>query len=191
MASKKRHFVLAALVLALGAAVYLNWQFSSDNGLFATDTVTSSKELGEAQFVNNVPEGENEGNNKDNNEEKKEEEKPSEYFTKAKSTRQKARDEATEMIKEILEDAKSTEETKAEAIKQAAAIAKNIEQEANIESLVRSKGFTEALAFIQNGECSIVVGPEPLNESLVISIKDIVTGQSGIPVDKIKISEAK
>ena len=187
MASKKRNIVLAALVLALGAAVYLNWQFSSENGLFATDTVSSSKELGEAQFVNNVPEGEN----GENNEEKKEEAKPSEFFTKAKATRQKARDEATEMIKEILEDAKSTEETKAEAIKQAAAIAKNIEQEANIESLVRSKGFTEALAFIQNGECSIVVGPEPLNESLAISIKDIITGQSGIPADKVKISEAK
>lgn len=187
MASGKRHLVLAALVLALGAAVYLNWQFSSNNDLFATDTATSTKELGEAQFVNNTPQ-EQSGEKTDA---KPQETPPSEYFAKAKTTRQKARDEATEMIKEILEDTKSTEETKAEAIKQATVIAKNIEQEANIESLIRAKGFTEALAFIQNNEASIVVGPEPLNENLAISIKDIVTSQAGIPMDKIKILEAK
>ena len=48
----KRQLVLAALVVALGAAVYLNWQFSGDNQLLATNTVTSQKELGEAQLVN-------------------------------------------------------------------------------------------------------------------------------------------
>lgn len=52
MAFGKRQLVLAALVVALGAAVYLNWQFSDNRDLLATNTVTSSqKELGEAQYV--------------------------------------------------------------------------------------------------------------------------------------------
>ena len=33
----KRQLVLAALVVALGAAVYLNWQFSGDNQLLTTE----------------------------------------------------------------------------------------------------------------------------------------------------------
>ena len=60
MAFGKRQLVLAALVVALGAAVYLNWQFSDNRDLLATNTITSSqKELGEAQYVNNSVSGEN------------------------------------------------------------------------------------------------------------------------------------
>lgn len=31
----KRQFIIAALVVALGAAVYLNWQFSANDSLFS------------------------------------------------------------------------------------------------------------------------------------------------------------
>lgn len=193
----KRQLILSALILALGTAVYLNWQFSSNKELIDTNKIISTKELGEAKFVNNTVEGsstdESEKKEEKPGEEQKEESKEnaSEYFSKTKAARQKARDEATDMIKEILEDVKSSEETKAEAIKQAAIVAKNIEQEANIESLVRAKGFKECLAFIQNDECSIVVGGGDLTESLAVSIKDIVSGQGGISADKIKIMQAK
>lgn len=186
----KRQIILAALVLALGTAVYLNWQFSSNKDLIDDNSIISTKELGEAQFVNNTPAQEQDDQNKtETNEEPK---SASEYFSKAKNTRQKARDEATEMIKEILEDAKSSEETKSEAIKQASEVAKHIEQEANIESLIKAKGVADCLAFIQNEECSVVVGGgESLNENLAVAIKDIISGQGGISPDKIKIVEAK
>lgn len=192
MGSKKRHIILAALVLSLATAVYLNWQFSSNKELTSTDSIMSTKELGQAQFVNNSQKceakPENSEADKNNAEESKE---SSDYFNKAKTERQKARDEATESIKEILENAKSSEETKAEAVKKATEIAQKIEQESNIENLVRAKGFSECLAFLQNDECSLVVTGAELNESSAISIKDIVCGQAGISSDKIKIIEAK
>lgn len=191
MTFKKRQLILAVLVLALGSAVYLNWQFSSDKSLSSTDAVTSTKELGQAQFVNNTVDQQT--NSEESKDDKKEEvpKNSSEYFSKAKTERQKARDEAIDMIKEILEDAKSSEEAKAEAIKQGAIIAKRIEQESNIENLIKAKGFSECLAFIQNDECSVVVSSEGLDESSAISIKDIVCGQGAIALDKIKIVEAK
>ncbi len=191
MAFGKKQLILSALVLALGTAVYLNWQFSSGQDLIDENSIISTKELGEALFVNNTPS--NEGDN-DKKDEKKEEQpkNASEYFSKTKSARQKARDEATEMIKEVLEDSKASEEAKAEAIKQASEVAKHIEQEANIESLIKAKGVADCLAFIQNEECSVVVGGgEALNENLAVAIKDIVSGQGGIAPDKIKIVEAK
>lgn len=46
MKIQKKHFILAALVLALGTAVYINWQFSD------TSSNTTSKELGAASYVN-------------------------------------------------------------------------------------------------------------------------------------------
>ena len=66
-----------------------------------------------------------------------------------------------------------------------------MKQETNIENLVKAKGFEECIASIQNGECSVIVGSGSLDENSAIVIRDIVSGQSGIPYEKIKIVEAK
>lgn len=49
MKIQKRHVLMASLVLALGAAVYLNWQFTGNSDMLSVD---ASKKLGEAQYVN-------------------------------------------------------------------------------------------------------------------------------------------
>ena len=54
MGFRKKQVILAALVLALGTAVYLNWQFSSNQDLIADNSIMSTKELGEAQFVKSL-----------------------------------------------------------------------------------------------------------------------------------------
>lgn len=189
MAFGKRQLVLASLVVALGVAVYLNWQFSGNQDLMATNITEATKELGEAQYVNTLETTESgeSGDSASNGESAQ----PSDYFAQARMNRQKARDEATEMVKEILNDIKSSEAAKAEAVKQAAEIAKIIQQESNIENLVKAKGFKECVAFIQNKECSVVVGEGTLDQASAITIKDIVAGQSGVAYDKIKITQSK
>lgn len=200
----KRQLVLAALVVALGAAVYLNWQFSDNSDLLAANTtVESGKELGEAEFVNNntassltsgteentsssPADGDSSSSSASNISSSAEQ-----YFAQAKVSRQQARDDAVDSLEEIIDSVQSSESAKAEAVKQAAEIAKNIEQESNIENLIKAKGFAECLAFIQNGECSVVVSSTGLLDNEAITIKDIVAGQSGISYDKIKIVEAK
>lgn len=192
MAFGKRQLVLASLVVALGAAVYLNWQFSGNNDLMATTTAEATRELGEAQYVNNAQvESKADGDGSAQPENKENTNASQDYFKKARENRQNARNAAAETVKEILNDVKSSEAAKAEAIKQAADIAKVIQQESNIENLVKAKGFEECVAFIQNNECSIVVSPKGLDAASVITIKDIVAGQAGVPYDKIKIMEAK
>lgn len=194
----KRQLVLAALVVALGAAVYLNWQFSDNNALVQPTSVSANKEIGQAQFVNNstdgtVPKDKDTSSKSDTSGKTQKTAKPSEdalaYFAQVKVERQKTHDGAVDLAKEVLEAADSSDEAKKEAVDKAAEIAKNYEQETNIESLIKAKGFTECLAFIQNGECSIVVCKAELNDDGVIAIKDIVTGQSGIEFDNIKITE--
>lgn len=199
MAFGKRQLVLAALVVALGAAVYLNWQFSDQNNLLATETVNSAaqetgKELGEAQYVNqnatSTPSQAEAASSVEGSGSKMSAE-AEQYFAQARVSRQKARDEAVDTLKGLIADVSQSDAAKTEAVTQAAAIAKNIEQENNIENLVKAKGFAECVAFLQNGECSVVVNSEGLLDSEAIAIKDIVAGQAGIPYDKIKIVEAK
>ncbi len=189
----KRQLVLASLVLALGAAVYLNWQFSSTDSLTAPKVETSSKELGQAEFVNSSTDSSAEDTSDDNkeNEESSVEtsKETSEYFSSATIERQKTQDKIIDDAKEILEAVSSDDKLKEEALEDAALLAKIVAQQTNIESLIKAKGINECLAFIQNGECSIVVSKGQLSDENIIMIKDIVEGQAGIDFEKIKITE--
>jgi stage III sporulation protein AH len=89
----KRQIILASLVLGLGIAVYLNWQYTSGAlDLPVTNAVgEEADEYGEAQFVDGaMAEGE-EGLTAEVNAIQDGEET---FFVEAKLSRQKARDEA-------------------------------------------------------------------------------------------------
>ena len=189
MTMGKRQLVLAALIVALGAAVYLNWQFSGNNQLLATNAVTSTAdhEFGEAQLAD-VPVS---GPSKTSSSAVKANASVSAYFSEARLSRQKSRDQAVELLEKVLTDAKSNEAAKKDAVAQAAIIAQNTLKESNMENLIKAKGFADCMAFIQNSECSVVVKTNDSSQNNAIVIKDVVAGQAGIPYDKIKIVEVK
>ena len=198
----KRQLVLAALVVALGAAVYLNWQFSGDNQLMVADAAalsptgeTSEKELGTAELVGYSEEtgGEGEPAQAASAAPAEASGSVSEYFTEARLSRQKSRDSAVDLLEQVLESVDSDEEAKKEAVAQAAEIAQNEIQESNIENMIKAKGFEDCMVFLQNEECSVVVQTDgdSLLPNQALAIKDIVGGQSGTAYDKIKIIEAK
>ena len=157
MAIRKRQLVLAALVVALGAAVYLNWQFGGNSQIVDAGTSVSDKELGAAQLVNGSVDS-----------------SPSSAVSEA--------------VQKVLDDTTADENTKTEAANQAAEISQNIVTETNIENLVKSKGFVDCVAFIQNGACNVVVQKDGEFASAdAIAIKDIVVAQAKISADKITI----
>lgn len=188
----KRQLVLAALVVALGAAVYLNWQFSGNN-LIATNAVTSvpGREYGQAQLANTSAVSGVPKKSSSTSSDVKTNAAVSTYFSEANLSRQKARDKELELVEKVISDTKSNDAAKKVAVAQAALIAQNILRENNIESLIKAKGFTDCIVFIQNSECSVVVKTKDSTQDNAIVIKDIVAGQAGITYDKIKIVENK
>ncbi len=193
----KKQLILTGLVLTLGAAVYLNWQFSGNTDLISgSDAVSVSKELGEAEFVNTSSDkkaGESTAQKSTELSSSKEStasasKSSDEYFSQAKVNRQQTQDDIAEMTKKILESSEESDTAKAEAVAKAAELATVMEQQTNVESLIKAKGFEECMVFIQNGECSIVVRDSDLTADDALIIKDIATGQTGITVDKIKVT---
>lgn len=187
----KRQLVLAALVVALGAAVYLNFVLSGNTKLPATDAVTSGRELGQTLFVNasgSAITSKPSGTSKPASGVKT---SASDYYAEAELSRQKARDAAKETISDVLNNTKTDDAAKKEAISKAAVIADNILKESSIENLIKAKGFANCIVSIENGECDVVVQPKGTAQDDAIIIKDIVSGQSGISYDKIKIIENK
>jgi len=204
MAIQKRQVIIATMVLALGVAVYLNWQFSGERELKTTETLETVKELGESQFVNNpagltssggsageaaeVAAGEgavsSEGAQQTSG-------TASQYFAEARLARQKSRDESIELLNSLVKDLEATDKAKLEAVKQAAEMAKSMSGEASLESVIKAKGFADCMVHLQNDTCTVVVQADELLPSDAITIRDAVNSQAGTTHENIKIINVK
>ena len=109
----------------------------------------------------------------------------------AQIDRTRARDEALEVLYQITSSKDATDEAKQEAYNSITKLSAQIEQEANIETLVKSKGFEECVAVIDDKGASIIVLSDGLIDSQVSQIVSIVYEQSGIKPENIKIIEKK
>ncbi len=172
----KKQIVLGALVLALGAAVYLNYSLVGDGvsvqtgNQTQTTTTTSGDHLGDSQFVGNTT---------------------GDYFVIARQSRNKAREEALDILEDVLADKSTDKETLAVSVAQVTAIAQAVAQEDKIENLVKAKGFSECIAYIEGENCSVVVKSEQLSDEQTVQILEIVTSQSAVLAKNVSISAVK
>ena len=111
------------------------------------------------------------------------------YFASISLERRQARDEAIEVLKTVTSSDTATGDAKADAAAAIGKIAEGMESEANIESLVRSKGFEQCVAVVNGGKCSVIVESDGLLQSEVAQISEIVWEQAGIAPENLKIIE--
>ncbi|MBQ7314901.1 MAG: SpoIIIAH-like family protein [Clostridia bacterium] len=166
-----RSLVIAAAVLLIGLAVYLNYQWFYDplSGIGYGDGNMEDR-YDDSQATDAEAGGE------ENN-----------YFTSAALTRQMSRDEAIEVLKLVTENEEASEEAKAEAAAQISAIAVTIQNESNIESLVKAKGFEECIAVIGDDSVSVIVKADSLQAAEAAQILAIAYETTGISPEKISI----
>lgn len=113
----------------------------------------------------------------------------SNYFAQTILSRKQARDEAIEVLQSVAASDSALPEAIESALADIAQIAKDIENESNIETLVEAKGIEDCIAVISEGKATVIVKSEGLLASQVAQINEIVYEQSGIlPVD-LKIVE--
>lgn len=169
----KKQIILAALVLGLGAAVYLNWQFSDIGKEMTASKNESGKNYGDAKYVaENVDNADNEA-----------------YFAEAKLTRTKSRDEAVATLKEMLADTTLAAEQKTELAQQATEFAKAIEVEGKIENLIKAKGFTDCMVYYDNDRVDVVIKTQGLLDDETAQIWDIISKETNVSSDKVSIIE--
>ena len=171
---KRRQLILATLVVALGAAVFVNWYYTGNNSLKQGEETTESEyvqNLGEAKYVNA-------------------EATATDYFSEVKLNRQKTRDEALDKLNASLKNTKTgTDEAKSIT----ASIDKltlQIKQENDIESLITAKISGECVVVINDSSAQIVVKKGALNEDTALQIMDIVTTNTKLDASNIKITES-
>lgn len=173
----KRNLAICISVLVIAVAICLNWALYS--GTAMPDDI--------APPVDNPTGGDSTQTGTIDTETN---ENAASYFASVQISRQQARDEALEVLQLVIDSETAVESAKNDAIADVARIADEIASEANIESLIKSKGFAECVAVINNGKANVVVKTEsPLMQNQVVQIMEIVCEQANISPENVKITE--
>ncbi len=173
----KRYAVVAAVLVLVGASVYLNWRYADNVAK------TGGKVLGEATLVSENGEGVEEISQPVVDE--------GDYFATARLSRKQARDSAISLLQEAEVDKNATEDVLNEASQTLQVLAAYTVAESQIESLVTAKGYADCVAFMGADSISVVVSDaDGLDAADVARIKDIVVTETEYTPNQIKIMEA-
>ena len=163
--------VIIVAVLLVGFAVYLNYRWFYD----------PIESLGYGD--NNMDAGASDSEPTDSDAEGGK----NDYFSATVLSRTQARDEAIDVLKLVTEDEEASAEAKAEAAAKISKIAVDIQNETNIETLVKAKGFEECVAIISDNSVSVIVSAESLQASEAAQILAIVYDTTGINPENVSI----
>lgn len=178
----KHQLIMAALVLVLGGAVWLNMEYASGAGGFLQTGKTSSlKNLGDTKYVMNesvISATETAA-------------KVDDYFAAARTERSKTREEALKLLEEAAEKAGADAEAKAAVTEQLTIMATRMEKETSAEALIKAKGFADAVVIIGDQDVNVIVQSEELLQSQILQIQDAIVSEIEISLENIKIVHRK
>lgn len=196
----RKKMTLIALTLALGTAVYLNWEYTKNdaNQLLATGTTlsdtqvitvyeeaqptaagepeeTGNKNYGDAQLVSLTADA------------------GSEYFDRAKLERTKSRDEVLDKLQKSLKSAKLSDTEKKDLTDQLAAVLTSITAESEIENILKAKGFADCVVYLDENKANVTVmtGSGELSAAQVAQVRDAVIAKSDTDAKNITVVEVK
>jgi len=175
----KKNLVAAAVLLTVCGGIYANWLYSQDQAVSdLTDTLDENKIMSADQLVIAGQDSLSENDTK------------TDYFAAVRLSRQEARDSAVSLLQEAMAYGNENANQSSAELEELVNVALC---EAQIESLVIAKGYTDCVAYIANDSISVAVAaPENgLQQPDVAVIADIVVTQSEYTMDQIHVVEVK
>lgn len=189
MKNWKKNTIIASILVFVCAGIYLNWLYTQDSpAVNLTQTLDEEKILGESTLVMNQDNAalkaagedlQTSQNTVDN------------YFAAVRLSRQQSRDSAISLLQEAMAYGEDLETTEASA--KLESVVNTGLCEAQIESLVIAKGYTDCVAYMNEDGISVAVAaPEDgLKEEDVALISDIVMTQADFDLEDVRIVEVK
>ena len=184
MKTWKKNLVAAAVLVTVCTGIYLNWLYTEQSTASElTDTLDVEKVMSDEALILGddaaVIAGEDALTT------------ASDYFAAVRLSRQEARDSAVNLLQEAMA---YSDQTKAEeSSAQLEDIVQTALSEAQIESLVIAKGYTDCVAYMSSDGISVAVAaPEGgLKQEDVAVIADIVMAQSDYTLSDIRVVEVQ
>lgn len=171
--SGKRNLIIVCAVVLIGAAVWMNWLFFSQDDNDGYTYSGSTGMSGELDNSKNPTSGSEDATDKKTNTDS--------YFATVQVSRQRARDEALEVLNAVVDNSNATDAVKAEAVAEISKLSLEMQQESDIESIITSKGFEQCIAVINGESANIVVKcSETLTPAQLAQINTAVYEITGI-----------
>lgn len=177
----KKNLIAGAVLLTVCSGIYLNWVYNGGQDTKdLEDAVNADKILDDDLLMV----GGTVSDTGDTN-------TSTDYFAAVRLSRQEARDNAVSLLQEAM--AYGDQEQVAKSNEQLEQIIAYALCEAQIESLVIAKGYTDCVAYISDKGISVAVSaPEGgLQQSDVAVISDIVLSQSDLTLNDIRVVEVQ
>ncbi len=176
----KKNLVAAAILLTVCGGIYANWAYSQKQAVAdITDTLDENLIMSEDKLVMADDSLISDDNTT-----------MTDYFAAVRLSRQEARDSAVNLLQETMAYGGEYSTESSAELEELVNLALC---EAQIESLVIAKGYTDCVAYISDKSISIAVAaPEGgLQQPDVAVISDIVVTQSDFSMDQIYVVEVK
>ena len=106
----------------------------------------------------------------------------------AKVTREQVRAQNKETLLEIINNENLSDEQKANAVSQMIEMTEVAEMEAAVETMLLTKGFSEAVVTITENGVDIVINGAEISDASLAQIEDIVTRKTGVSAENIVIN---
>ena len=183
MRTWKKNMVAAAVLVTVCAGIYVNWLYTENQAAAnLTDTLDADKILSSETMV--LSDADPLGIDVDSN-------TITDYFAAVRLSRQEARDSAVGLLQEAMAYSEGTET--AQSNKKLEELVQVALCEAQIESLVIAKGYTDCVAYISDDGISVAVAsPEGgLVQNDVAVIADIILTQSDYAMEDIRVVEVQ
>jgi len=110
------------------------------------------------------------------------------YFAEARLERDKARSRQKEELKQLVENGDTTNPATLQAQEKLMEVINRCETENTIESLIRQRGFDDALVYMSDTDyIDVIVKASSLTDQQVAIISDIVVRHAQVPMENITV----
>jgi stage III sporulation protein AH len=185
MKTWKKNTMAAAILVTVCAGIYVNWTYTENASMTSlSDTLDADKILGSSTLVLGTDAALDAAG-------EDLEETVADYFAAVRLSRQEARDDALALLQEVMSYGESKDSDEASA--QLDALVNTALCEAQIESLVIAKGYTDCVAYMTDSGISVAVASpeEGLKQADIAVICDIILSQSDVSMEDIRVVEVK
>ena len=184
MKNWKKNLMASAVLLVVCAGIYMNWIYTNAQSVDnLTDKLDAEKVMSEDGLI--LDAGQSNGENSSVS-------TVTDYFAAVRLSRQQARDSAVNLLQEAM--AYSDDQTKAaESSAELEDIVQTALSEAQIESLIIAKGYTDCVAYMTDSGISVAVAtPEGgMQQADIAVIADIILSQSDFSMEDIRVVEVQ
>ena len=195
---KKNQIIIAALAVMIAAAGYLNYSgklFGDKDTAEKTNAELANKELLDISEEDVTASASDDIKSQDGTDSDGsvdgtpgEAVLTSAVVAEAKVTREQVRAKNKESLMEIIDNENLSDEQKQDAVNQMVAMTDIAEKEAAAETLLASKGFSEAVVSLTQDAADVVVNAAELSDANRAQIEDIITRKTGVAAQNIVIT---